>query len=167
MPKKVPVMLLSGSFAVTLQCSHQCDHSVPGSENLKGTKAMYQRCSKSVHLQCPRSVPAVYCFGKIWGTSGNTASTFQMSQVLLFSCHVLAMSPEFPQKRYTAGTLPGHCKCTDLEHLWYIPLVLSEFPSPVHCDHTDGNTANSLQMSHSETSLVLSLDNLKVYPQFT
>src|ERR1700753_2874988 len=75
--------------------------------------------------------------------------------------------PKFSQKQYTAGTLPGHCKCTDVEHLWYIPLVLSKFPSLVHCDHTDGNTANSLQMSHSGTSLVLSLENLKVYPQFT
>src|SRR6201992_305633 len=90
-------MFPSGSFAVTLQCSHQCDHSVPGSENLKRTQAMYQRCSKSVHLQCPGSVPAVYRFGKILGNSGNTASTFQMFQVLQFSWHVLAVSPEFPQ----------------------------------------------------------------------
>src|ERR1700753_845754 len=75
--------------------------------------------------------------------------------------------PKFYQKRYTAGTLPGHCKCTDAEHLWYIALVLLKFPILVHCDHTDGNTAKSLQMSHSGTSLVLSLVYLKVYPQFT
>src|ERR1700753_3220809 len=160
-------MFLSGSFAVNLQCSHQCDHSVPGLEILKEPKG----CTKDVPNQYICSVLGVFlqctAFGKICGNSGDTASTFQMLQVFQFSWHVLAMSPEFPQKRYTAGTLPGHCKCTDVEHLWYITLVLSKFPSLVHCDHTDGNTAKSLQMSHSGTSLVLSLANLKVYPQFT
>src|ERR1700753_4002471 len=92
MPKKVPVMFLSGSFAVTLQCSHQCDHSVPGSEILKEPK----QCPKDVLKQYICSVLGVFLqcttFGKIWGNSGNTASTFQMFQVLQFSWHVLAVS---------------------------------------------------------------------------
>src|ERR1700753_2874987 len=95
-------MFLSGSFAVTLQCSHQCDHSVPGLEILKEPK----RCTKDVPHQYICSVLGVFlqctAFGKIWGNSGNTASTFQMFQVLQFSWHVLAVSPEFPQKQYTA-----------------------------------------------------------------
>src|ERR1700753_3133954 len=163
-------MFLSGSFAVTLQCSHQCDHSVPGLEILKEPK----KCTKDVPNQYICSVLGVFlqctAFGKIWGNSGDTTSTFQMFQVLQFPGMCLQCPqnfPKFSQKRYTAGTLPGHCKCTDLEHLWYISLVLSKFPSLVHCDHTDGNTAKSLQMSHSGTALALSLANLKVYPQFT
>src|ERR1700753_1958214 len=126
-------MFPSGSFAVTLQCSHQCDHSVPGLEILKEPK----RCTKDVPNQYICSVLGVFlqctAFGKIWGHFGDTASTFQMFQVLQFSWHVLAVSPEFPQifpKQYTAGTLPGHCKCTDSEHLWYIALVLFEFSEP-------------------------------------
>src|ERR1700753_1589176 len=90
-------MFLSGSFAVTLQCSHQCDHSVPGLEILKEPKG----CTKDVPNQYICSVLGVFlqctAFGKIWGNSGNTASTFQMFQVLQFSWHVLAVSPEFPQ----------------------------------------------------------------------
>src|ERR1700753_2073463 len=128
---------------------------------------MYQRCSKSVHLQCPGSVPAVYRFwenvGKFWEQCKHISNVPGFAVFLKCACSV----PRISQKRYTAGTLPGHCKCTDLEHLWYITLVLSKFPSLVHCDHTDGNTAKSLQMSHSGTSLVLSLANLKVYPQCT
>src|ERR1700759_2555452 len=88
---------LSGSFAVTLQCSHQCDHSVPGLEILKEPK----QCTKDVPNQYICSVLGVFlqctAFGKIWGNSGDTASTFQMFQVLQFSWHVLAVSPEFPQ----------------------------------------------------------------------
>src|ERR1700755_2656899 len=101
-------MFLSGSLAVTLHCFHQFDDSVPGLENLKRTKGMYQR--------------EILVF--------DTASTFQMFQVLRFSWHVLAVSPEFPQRWYTAETLPGHRKCTDLKHLWYIALVLFKFSKP-------------------------------------
>src|SRR6201992_1610952 len=128
---------------------------------------MYQRCSKSVHLQCPGSVPTLYRFWEILGTLQAHARKTAKPGTFEMCLQCSQNFPTFSQKRYTAGTLPGHCKCTDLEHLWYITLVLSKFPSLVHCDHTDGNTAKSLQMSHSGTSLVLSLANLKVYPQFT
>src|ERR1700753_1280791 len=99
-------MFLSGSFAMTLQCSHQCDHSVPGLEILKEPK----QCPKDVPHQYICSVLGVFlqctAFVKIWGNSGNTASTFQMFQVLLFSWHVLTVSPEFPQIFPTLG----HCR---------------------------------------------------------
>src|SRR6201992_1196278 len=160
-------MFLSGSFAVTLQCSHQCDHSVPGLEILKEPKG----CTKDVPHQYICSVLGVFLqcttFGEILGTlqahARKTAKLGTFEMCLQCSQNF----PKFSQRWYTAGKLPGHCKCTDAEHLWYIALVLSKFPSLVHCDHTDGNTAKSLQMSHSGTSLVLSLENLKVYPQFT
>src|ERR1700755_2324329 len=119
-------MFPSGSFAVTLQCSHQCDHSVPGLENLKRTKVMYQRCSKSVHLQCPGSVPAVYRFwenlGKFWE---HWQAHFKCSKFFRFPgmCLLCPQNfPKFSQKQYTAETLPGNCKCPDAEHLWYIAL---------------------------------------------
>src|ERR1700753_460259 len=164
-------MFLSGSFAVTLQCSHQCDHSVPGSENLKRTQAMYQRCSKSVHLQCPGSVPAVYRFwenlGKFWGHCKHMPGKLQNLEHLKCACSVPRISPNFPK----GGTLQEHSQDTVNVLIWNIfgtsLWFFSNFPSLVHCDHTDGNTAKSLQMSHSGTSLVLSLANLKVYPQFT
>src|ERR1700753_4314556 len=76
-PKKVPVMFLSGSFAVALQCSHQCDHSVPGLEIWKEPKG----CTKDVPNRYICSVLGVFlqctAFGKIWGNSGDTASTCQ------------------------------------------------------------------------------------------
>src|SRR6201992_580517 len=132
-------MFPSGSFAVTLQCSHQCDHSVPGTENLKRTKAMYQKCSKSVHLQCPGSVPAVYCFweslGTFWVLCKHISTVPSFAVFLAGACSVPRIFPNFPKR----GTLQEHSQ----------------------------DTAKSLLMSHSGTSLVLSLANLKVYPQFT
>src|SRR6201995_4837571 len=123
-------MFPSGSFAVTLQCSHQCDHSVLGSENLKRTQAMYQRCSEPVHLRCPGSVPAVYHFweklGKFWEHCKHISNVPSFAVFLACACSV----PKFSQEQDTAGTLPGHCKCTDLEHLWYIALVLFKCSEP-------------------------------------
>src|SRR6201992_4001972 len=91
-------MFLSGSFAVTLQCSHQCDHRVPSSENLKGTQAMYQRCSKSVHLQCPGSVPAVYCFwenlGKFWEHCKHISNVPSFAIFLACACSVPKFYPK-------------------------------------------------------------------------
>src|SRR6201992_305632 len=128
---------------------------------------MYQRCSKSVHLQCPGSVPTLYRFWEILGTlqahARKTAKpgTFEMC---------LQCSQNFP-KFSQSGTLQEHSQDTANVLIWNIFGTslgfFSNFPSPVHCDHTDGNTAKSLQMSHSGTSLVLSLANFKVYPQFT
>src|ERR1700759_4984835 len=109
-------MFPSGSFAVTLQCSHQCDHSVPGLEILKEPKG----CTKDVPNQYICSVLGVFlqctAFGKMWGNSGNTASTFQMFQVLQFSWHVLAVSPEFPK----SGTLQEHSQDTANVLIWNI-----------------------------------------------
>src|SRR6201992_1003938 len=164
-------MFPSGSFAVTLQCSHRCDHSVLGSENLKRANAMYQRCSKSVHLQCPGSVPAVYCFwenlGKFREHCKHMPGKLQNSEHSKCTCSVSRISPNFTK----SGTLQEHSQDTANVLIWNIFGTLlwffSNFLSPVHCDHTDGNTAKSLQMSHSGTSLELSLANLKVYPQFT
>src|ERR1700759_3310128 len=164
-------MFLSGSFAVTLQCSHQCDHSVPGSEIFERTKVMYQRCSRSVHLQCPGSVPAVYRFwenlGKFWGHCKHISNVPIFAVFLVCAFSVPRISPNFPK----SGTLQEHSQDTANVLIWNIfgtsLWFFQNFSSQVHCDHTDGNTAKSLQMSHSGTSLVLSLANLKVYPQFT
>src|SRR6201992_2092303 len=128
---------------------------------------MFQISTFAVSWECSCSVPLLGKFGDILGTL--QAHARKTKKLGTFEMHLQCSKnfPKFSQKRYTAGKLPGHCKCTDLEHLWYIPMVLSKCPSLVHCDHTDGNTANSLQVSHSGTPLVLSLANLKVYPQFT
>src|ERR1700753_2954151 len=90
-------MFPSGSFAVTLQCSHQCDHSVPGLEILKEPK----QCTKDVPNRYICSVLGVFLqcttFGTIWGNSGDTASTFQMYPDLQFFWDVLAVSPGISQ----------------------------------------------------------------------
>src|SRR6201992_4502596 len=101
---------------------------------------MYQRCSKSVHLQCPGSVPTLYRFWELLGTLQAHARKTAKPGTFEMCLQCSQNFPKFSQKQYTAETLPGHCKCTDLEHLWYIALVLSKFPSLVHCDHTDGTT---------------------------
>src|SRR6201992_346512 len=128
---------------------------------------MFQISTFAVSWECSCSVSLVGKFGEILGTLQAHARKTAKLGTFEMCLQCPKNFPKFSQRRYTAGTLPGHCKCTDLEHLWYIPWVLSKFPSLVHRDHTDGNTAKSLQMSHSGTSLVLSLANLKVYPQFT
>src|ERR1700753_3816281 len=120
-------MFLSGSFAVTLQCSHQCDHSVPGLEILKEPKG----CTKDVPHQYICSVLGVFLqcttFGEILGTlqahARKTAKLGTFEMCLQCSQNF----PKFSQKWYTAGTLPGHCKCTDSEHLWYIAWFFSNF----------------------------------------
>src|ERR1700759_5593885 len=105
-------MFPSGSFAVTLQCSHQCDHSVPGLENLKRTKVMHQRCSKLVHLRCPGSVPAVYCFwenlGKFWGHCKHISNVPSFAVFLACACSVPRISPNFPK----SSTLQEHSQDT-------------------------------------------------------
>src|ERR1700753_1186581 len=98
-------MFLSGSFAVTLQCSHQCDHSVPGLEILKEPK----RCTKDVPHQYICSVLGVFlqctAFGEILGKlqahARKTAKlgTFEMC---------LQCSQNFP----TSGTLQAHSQET-------------------------------------------------------
>src|SRR6201992_4350615 len=116
-------MFLSGSFAVTLQCSHQCDHSVPGLEILKEPK----RCTKDVPNWYICSVLGVFLQCTAFGKFGEILGTLQAHarKTVKFGTFEMCLQcpqnfPKFPQKRYTAGTLPGHCKCTDLEHLWYI-----------------------------------------------
>src|ERR1700753_149231 len=101
-------MFPSGSFAVTLQCSHQCDHSVPGLEILKEPK----RCTKDVPNQYICSVLGVFlqctAFGKIWGHSGDTASTCRDLEHLKCACSVPRMSPNFTK----SGTLQEHSQDT-------------------------------------------------------
>src|SRR6201992_4319980 len=128
---------------------------------------MFPISTFAVSLELSCSVPLLGKFGEILGTlqAHVKCSKFCSFPGMCLQCP--QNFPKFSQRWYTAGKLPGHCKCTDLEHLWYIALVLSKVPSLVHCDHTDENTAKSLQMSRSGTSLALSLANLKVYPQFT
>src|SRR6201992_4228770 len=113
-------MFSSGSFAVTLQCSHQCDHSVPGSENLKRTKVMYQKCSKSVHLQCPGSVPAVYRLwenlGKFWEHCKHISNVPSFAVFLACACSVPRISPNFPK----GGTLQEHSQDTANVLIWNI-----------------------------------------------
>src|SRR6201992_1263360 len=123
-------MFPSGSFAVTLQCSHQCDHSVPGSENLKRTQAMFRISTFVVSMECYCSVPLLASFGDILGTrqAHLKCSKFCSFPGMCLQCP--QNSPKFYQKWYAAGTLPGHCKCTDLEHLWYTASVLFKFPEP-------------------------------------
>src|SRR6201990_3240461 len=117
---------------------------------------MFQISTFAVSWECFCSVPLLVKFGEILGTLQAHPRKTAKSGTFEMCLQCPQNFPKFFQKRYTAETLPGHCKCTNLEHLWYIALVLSKFPSLVHCDHTDGNTAKSLQMSHSGTSLVLS-----------
>src|ERR1700753_954849 len=126
-------MFLSGSFAVTLQCSHQCDHSVPGLEILKEPRdvpKMFQISTFAVFWECPCSVSLLGKFGEILGTlqvhARKTAKLGTFEMCLQCSQNF----PKFYQKRYTAGTLPGHCKCTNSEHLWCIALVLFKFSEP-------------------------------------
>src|ERR1700753_4020780 len=113
-------MFPSGSFAVTLQCSHQCDHSALGLKNLKGTKAMCQRCSKSVHLQCPGSVPAVYHFcenlGKFWDHCKHMPGKLQYLDHLKCACSVPRISPNCPK----SGTLQEHSQDTANVLIWNI-----------------------------------------------
>src|ERR1700753_561188 len=120
-------MFLSGSFAVTLQCSHQCDHSVPGLEILKEPKG----CTKHVPHQYICSVLGVFlqctAFGEILGTL--PAHARETAKLGTFKMYLQCSQnfPKFSQERYTAGTLPGHSTCTDLDQLWYIALVLFKF----------------------------------------
>src|ERR1700753_1414239 len=113
-------MFPSGSFAVTLQCSHQCDHSVPGSENFERTKAMYQRCSRSVHLQCPESVPAVYRFlgnlWEFWGHCKHISNVPSFGFCLGCACSVPRISQNFPK----SGTLQEHSQDTANVLIWNI-----------------------------------------------
>src|SRR6201992_4363431 len=105
-------MFPSGSFAVTLQCSHQCDHSVPGLEIFERTKGMYQRCSESVHLRCPGSVPAAYRFwdnlGKFWEHCKHISNVPSVAVFLACACSVPRISPNFPK----SGTLQEHSQDT-------------------------------------------------------
>src|ERR1700753_1655413 len=128
---------------------------------------MFQISTFAVSWECSCSVLLLGKFWEILGTLQAHARKTAKPGTFEMCLQCPQNFPKFSQKWHTAGTLPGHCKCTDSEHLWSIALVLSKFPSLVHCDHADGNTAKSLQMSHSGTSLVLSLASLKVYPQFT
>src|ERR1700753_577124 len=132
---------------------------------------MFLSGSLAVTLQCPGSVPAVYLFwenlGKFWEHCKHLPGKLQNLEQLKCACRVPRMSPNFPK----SSTLQEHSQDTANVLIWNIFGTLlwffSNFLCLVHCDHTDGNTAKSLLMSHSGTSLVLSLANLKVYPQLT
>src|ERR1700753_1524434 len=104
-------MFLSGSFAVTLQCSHQCDHSVPGLEILKEPK----RCTKDVpnwyicsvlgvFLQCPT-------FGKFGEFLGTLQAHFKCSKFYSFPGMCLQCPQNFP-KFPKSGTLQEHSQDT-------------------------------------------------------
>src|ERR1700753_889600 len=128
---------------------------------------MFQISTSAVSWECSCSVPLLGKFGEILGT---VQAHFKCSKCCSFPGMCLQCSQNFP-KFSQSGTLQEHSQNTANVLIWNILGTLlwlfSKFPSPVHCDHTDGNTAKSLQMSHLGTSLVLSLANLKVYPQFT
>src|ERR1700753_77970 len=128
---------------------------------------MFQISTFAVSWECSCSVPLLEKFGEILGT---LQAHFKCSKFCSFPGMCLQCSQNFPkfyQKQYTAGTLQDTANALIWNIFGTLLWFFSNFPSPVHCDHTDGNTAKSLQMSHSGTSLVLSLTNLKVYPQFT
>src|ERR1700753_3652048 len=73
---------------------------------------MYQRCSKSVHLQCPGSVPAVYCFwknlGKFWGHCKHISNVPSVAVFLACAYSVPRISQNFPK----SGTLQEHSQDT-------------------------------------------------------
>src|ERR1700755_1201113 len=99
-------MFLSGSFAVTLQCSHQCDHSVPGLEILKEPRdvpKMFQIGTFAVSWECSCSVPLLGTFCEILCT--HYAHSRKASK--LGTCERCLQCPKnfpkFSQKRYTAG----------------------------------------------------------------
>src|ERR1700759_4123737 len=125
---------------------------------------MFQISTFAVSWECSCSVPRL---GKFWGHCKHMPGKLQNLEHLKCACSVPRISPDFP----TSGTLQEHSQDIANVLIWNIfgtsLWFFSNFPSLVHCDHTDGNTAKSLQMSHSGTSLVPSLANLKVYPQFT
>src|ERR1700753_2735110 len=121
----------------------------------------------AVSWECSCSVPLLGKFGEILGT---LQAHFKCSKFCSFPGMCLQCPQNFP-KFPKSGTLQEHSQDTAnvlIQNIFGTSLwFFSNFPNPVHCDHTDGNTAKSLQMSHSGTSLALSLANLKVYPQFT
>src|SRR6201992_1638100 len=125
---------------------------------------MFHISTFTVSWECSCSV---LLLGKFWGHCRHMTGKLQNMEHLKGACSVPRISPNFPK----SGTLQEHSQDTVNVLIWNtfgtLLWFFSNFPSLVHCDHTDGNTAKSLQMSHSGTSLVLSLENLKVYPQFT
>src|ERR1700753_3895693 len=99
---------------------------------------MYQRCSKSVHLQCPGSFPALYCFwenfGKFWGHCKHMPGKLKNLEHLKCACSVSRISPNFPK----SGTLQEHSQDTANVLIWNIfgtsLWFFQNFPSQVHCD---------------------------------
>src|ERR1700753_3105117 len=128
---------------------------------------MYQSCSKLVHLQCPGSFPAVYRFwenlGKFWEHCKCISNVPSFSVFLACACSVPRISPNFPK----SGTLQEHSRDTANVPIWTIFGTSLWFFQNFQAWYTVITLMGTLQMSHSGTSLVLSLANLKVYPQFT
>src|SRR6201992_2170791 len=101
-------MFPSGSFAVALQCSHQCDHSVPGLEILKepsNVPKMFQISTFAVSWECSCSVPLL---GKFWGHCKQMPGKLQNLEHLKCACSVPRISPNFPK----SGTLQEHSQDT-------------------------------------------------------
>src|ERR1700753_3309458 len=79
---------------------------------------MFQISTFAVSWECSCSVPLLGKFGEILGT---LQAHFKCSKFCSFPGMCLQCPqnfPKFSQKQYTAGTLPGTCICTDLEHVW-------------------------------------------------
>src|ERR1700753_3330511 len=101
---------------------------------------MFQIGTFAVSWECSCSVPPLGNLGKFWGHCKHISNVPNFTVFLACACSVPRISPNFPKV--------VHCRNTprtlQMYHLWYIALVLSKFPSLIHCDHTDGNTAKSL-----------------------
>src|ERR1700753_2874984 len=90
-------MFLSGSFAVNLQCSHQCDHSVPGLEILKEPRdvpKMFHISTFAVSWECSCSVLLLGKFGEILGT---LQAHFKCSKFCSFPGMCLQCPQNFPK----------------------------------------------------------------------
>src|SRR6201992_4232520 len=126
----VPKWLICSDFAWFPSVCSQCTRLGKFEKNQSNVPKMFQISTFAVSWECSCSAPLLGKFGEILGTlqahPRKTAKrgTFEMCLQCPKNC------PKFSQKRYTAGTLPEHCKCTVLEHLWYIALVLSKFSEP-------------------------------------
>src|ERR1700753_1524435 len=112
-------MFLSGSFAVTLQCSHQCDHSVPGLEILKEPK----RCTKDVPNWYICSVLGVFLQCTAFGKFGEILGTLQAHarKTVKFGTFEMCLQcpqkfPKFPK----GGTLQEHSQDTANVPIWNI-----------------------------------------------
>src|SRR6201995_3109443 len=116
---------------------------------------MFRISTSAVSWECSCSVLLLVKFGEILGIM---QAHFKCSKFCGFPGMCLQCPqnfPKFSQKQYTAGTLPGHCKCTDLEHLWYITLVCFKFSEPgTHWGKVVVFPPGTLQVHHKEKDSV-------------